>query len=55
MLELSLTKKKPSKELTLDLGDGVTMEFIYVKPGTFVMGGENEKAVASNAWKYRAT
>ena len=31
------------KELTLDLGDGVTMEFIYVKPGTFVMGGENEK------------
>jgi formylglycine-generating enzyme required for sulfatase activity len=35
--------KKPAKELTLDLGDGVTMEFIYVKPGTFVMGGENEK------------
>ncbi len=33
----------PPKELTLDLGDGVTMEFIYVKPGTFVMGGENEK------------
>ena len=31
------------KELTLDLGDGVTMEFLYVKPGTFVMGGENEK------------
>jgi formylglycine-generating enzyme required for sulfatase activity len=35
--------KKPAKELTLDLGDGVTMEFIYVKPGSFVMGGENEK------------
>ena len=35
--------KKPAKELTLDLGDGVTMEFIYVEPGTFVMGGENEK------------
>ena len=35
--------KKPTKELTLDLGDGVTMEFIYVEPGTFVMGGENEK------------
>ena len=31
------------KELTLDLGDGVTMEFIYMKPGKFVMGGENEK------------
>ena len=35
--------KKPAKELTIDLGDGVTMEFIYVEPGTFVMGGENEK------------
>ena len=35
--------KKPAKELTLELGDGVTMEFIYVEPGTFVMGGENEK------------
>ena len=35
--------KKPAKELTHDLGDGVTMEFLYVEPGTFVMGGENEK------------
>ena len=35
--------KVPAKELELDLGDGVTMEFIYVKPGKFVMGGENEK------------
>ena len=35
--------KKPAKELTLDLGDGVTMEFLYAEPGTFVMGGENEK------------
>ena len=35
--------KVPAKELKLDLGDGVTMEFIYVKPGKFVMGGENEK------------
>ena len=29
-------------ELTLDLDDGVTMEFVYIKPGTFVMGGESE-------------
>jgi len=29
-------------ELTLDLGDGVTMELVYIKPGTFVMGGENK-------------
>jgi len=35
--------KEPAKELKLDLGDGVTMEFIYVKPGKFLMGGENEK------------
>ena len=35
--------KKPIRELTLDLGDGVTIEFLYVKPGTFVMGGENKK------------
>jgi formylglycine-generating enzyme required for sulfatase activity len=35
--------KEPAKELKLELGDGVTMEFIYVKPGKFLMGGENEK------------
>jgi formylglycine-generating enzyme required for sulfatase activity len=29
-------------ELTLDLGDGVTMEVVYIKPGTFVMGGESK-------------
>ena len=28
-------------DLTLDLGDGVTMELIYIKPGTFIMGGES--------------
>ncbi len=27
------------RELTIDLGDGVTMEMTYIKPGTFVMGG----------------
>ena len=36
--------KEPSNELKLDLGDGVTIEFLYVKPGTFVMGGENDKS-----------
>ena len=30
-----------SKELTLDLGDDISMEFVYIKPGTFVMGGED--------------
>ena len=31
------------KELTLDLGDGLTMEMVYIRPGKFVMGGEIEK------------
>jgi len=30
------------RELTLDLGNGVTMELVYIKPGTFVMGGESK-------------
>jgi len=30
------------RELKLDLGDGVTMELVYIKPGTFVMGGESK-------------
>jgi len=34
---------KAAREVTLDLGDGVTMEMVYIKPGKFVMGGENTK------------
>ncbi len=30
----------PPAELVLDLGDGVTMELVYIKPGKFIMGGE---------------
>ena len=30
----------PPSELTLDLGNGVKMELVYIKPGTFTMGGE---------------
>ncbi len=30
-------------ELKLDLGNGVMMEFVYIRPGTFVMGGASEK------------
>ena len=31
------------KEIKVDLGNGVAMEFVYIKPGTFVMGGEETK------------
>lgn len=30
----------PPNEVTLDLGGGLTMAMVYIKPGTFVMGGE---------------
>ena len=32
----------PLATRTLDLGDGVTLEMVYIKPGTFVMGGESK-------------
>ena len=31
----------PPASLTLDLGSGVTLDLVYIKPGTFVMGGES--------------
>ena len=30
------------KEMRLDLGNGVSMDFIYVPPGSFIMGGERD-------------
>jgi formylglycine-generating enzyme required for sulfatase activity len=43
-LRAAITPKsnQPVKELKLDLGEGVNMEFVYIKPGKFVMGGESE-------------
>jgi len=40
---MSPSGSKTPREVKLDLGDGVTMEFAYIKPGTFIMGGENTK------------
>lgn len=34
--------KETPRELTINLGDGVTMEMVYIQPGTFVMGGESK-------------
>ncbi|MGA0898771.1 MAG: SUMF1/EgtB/PvdO family nonheme iron enzyme [Luteolibacter sp.] len=41
-MRLAVTPKgnNPSAELTLDIGKGGKIEFIYVKPGTFMMGSE---------------
>jgi len=42
----------------LDLGNGVVMEFIYVKPGSFVMGGDSTtetKYTCSNGPKHEVT
>ena len=33
----------PEKELTLDLGDGVTMELVAIRPGQFAMGSPQEE------------
>ncbi len=36
----------PEPQLTLELGDGsnsISMEFVYIPPGKFVMGGKNNK------------
>ena len=40
-LALTPANGENKPELTLDLGNGVTLEFVYIKPGTFTMGGES--------------
>ena len=38
---VSIATSSPSPELKLDLGNVVTMELVYIRPGSFVMGGES--------------
>lgn len=40
-LALSPTNGETKPELKVDLGNGVTMDFVYIKPGNFTMGGES--------------
>ena len=41
-LRVAVTPKgdNPPRELTLDLGNGVSMDLVYIKPGTFMMGSD---------------
>jgi Sulfatase-modifying factor enzyme 1 len=55
---VTATGNNNPNELKLDCGNGVTLEMVYIKPDTFVMGGENEKEtkyVCSNVPKHEVT
>lgn len=34
--------ENPPKELKIECGNGVAIDLVYIKPGSFVMGGDNE-------------
>jgi Sulfatase-modifying factor enzyme 1 len=42
-LAISPDGDQANKELKLELADGVTMEFVYIPPGKFIMGGDRQK------------
>lgn len=49
---------KPQKEMKVDLGNGVTMDFILIPPGKFIMGGDRkarEGEVLSDTPKHEVT
>jgi Sulfatase-modifying factor enzyme 1 len=42
-LAVSADGEQADKELRLELADGVTMDFVYIPPGKFVMGGDRQQ------------
>lgn len=38
---MSSAETNPPAEITLDLGNGVKMEMVYIRPGKFIRGGES--------------
>lgn len=44
-LRLAVTPdgEEHAKEMTLELSDDVTMQFVYIPPGKFIMGGDREE------------
>jgi len=42
-LAVSPDGDQAEKELTLELADGVTMDFVYIPPGKFLMGGDRQQ------------
>ena len=52
---LSTGNASPKESITLDLGDGVALDMVYIKPGTFTMGGECTEDGSFSVWKYPCT
>jgi formylglycine-generating enzyme required for sulfatase activity len=55
---MTLADGDPMRDITVDMGDGLKMAFVYIKPGTFTMGGDNSsdsKWTAINTPKHEVT
>ena len=35
--------RDPKRDIAIDIGDGLKLEFVYIKPGKFIMGGKSDK------------